>query len=70
MLFSKKKKNQLTKAPLMNHIFSRTSPNGATDKLQTKEDHHLAAFLEHGIMVPFFSSIYKKHVFKHTKITF
>ena len=32
--------------------------NGAPDKLQTKEDHHPAAFYKPGIMVPFFSSNY------------
>ena len=41
-----------------------TSWNGSTDKLWTKEDHHLAAFFAPGIMVPFFSPNYEYQTFK------
>ena len=45
MLFSKKRK-PTHQGSLDKYFFPRTSRNGATDKLQTKEDHHLAAFFE------------------------
>ena len=42
----------------------RTSWNGSTKKLQTKEDHYPAAFFAPGIMVQFFSLNYEYQGFK------